>query len=118
MVPNDVTDVRARPDEPVGAVAAADRLDRPYYRRQLFAARDRARDELRDLDEEQLERVAAEGRKVAGSLDEEGARLTVTLTEDREDAARGRPAREAECCFGAGGRGFAARRQERSGRAS
>jgi hypothetical protein len=46
----------------------------PYYRAQLFAARDRARDELRDLDEEQLETVAAEGRAVAGSLDEEGAR--------------------------------------------
>ena len=49
----------------------------PYYRAQLFAARDRARGELCDLDEEQLETVAAEGRRVAGSLDEEGARLTV-----------------------------------------
>src|SRR5436305_3979911 len=60
----------------------------PYYRTQLFAARDRARGELRDLDEEQLESVAAEGRTVAGSLDEEGARVTVDLTEDRERHSR------------------------------
>jgi hypothetical protein len=45
----------------------------PSYRTQLFAARDRARGELSDLDEEQLEVIAAEGRTVAGSLDEEGA---------------------------------------------
>src|SRR5437588_4688166 len=60
----------------------------PYYRTQLFAARDGARGELRDLDEEQLESVAAEGRTVAGSLDEEGARVTVDLTEDRERHSR------------------------------
>jgi hypothetical protein len=56
----------------------------PYYRSQLLAARDQARGELCDLDEGQLETVAAEGRRVASALDEEGARLTVTLTEDRE----------------------------------
>ena len=72
----------------------------PYYRTQLFTARERARGELCDLDEEQLATVAAEGRRVASSLDEEGARLTVSLTEDRErhsrlavrPAARGRTA--------------------------
>jgi hypothetical protein len=58
------------------------------YRTQLLAARDRARGELRDLDEEQLETVAAKGRRVAGSLDEDGARLTVSLTEDRERHSR------------------------------
>ena len=70
----------------------------PYCRMQLFAARDRARDELCDLDEEQLEAIAAEGRAVAGSLDEEGGRLTVTLTEDRERHSRlaGDLQREAE----------------------
>jgi hypothetical protein len=70
----------------------------PYYRTQLFAARDRARDELCDLDEERLEAIAAEGRAVAGSLDEEGAHLTVTLTEDRERHSRlaGDLQREAE----------------------
>jgi hypothetical protein len=61
----------------------------PNYRTQLFAARDRARDEPCDLDEDQLEAIAAEGRAVAGSLDEEGARLTVTLTEARERHSRG-----------------------------
>ena len=40
----------------------------PHYRTQLFTARDRARGELRDLDEEQLESVAAEGRRVAARL--------------------------------------------------
>jgi len=60
----------------------------PHYRSQLFAARDRARGELRDLDEEQLGAIAAEGRAIAGSLDEECARLTVSLTEDRERQSR------------------------------
>jgi hypothetical protein len=60
----------------------------PYYRGQLLAARDQARGALRDLDDEQLEAVAAEGRRVAGSLDEEGARLTVSLTEARERHSR------------------------------
>ena len=41
-----------------------------------------------DLDEEQLEAIAAEGRTVAGSVDEEDARLTVSLTEDRERHSR------------------------------
>ena len=76
----------------------------PYYRTQLFAARDRAKDELCDLDEEQLEAIAAEGRKAAGSLDEDGARLTVRRTEHRERHSR----LAADCsarpswCFAAG----------------
>ena len=60
----------------------------PHYRSQLLAARDRARGELRDLNEEELESIAAEGRAVARSLDEEGARLRVNLTEDRERHSR------------------------------
>ena len=72
----------------MGAVAAADRLIGPYYRTQLFAARDRAKDELCDLDEEQLEAIAAEGRKAAGRQDEDGAPLTVRLTEHRERHSR------------------------------
>jgi hypothetical protein len=40
----------------------------PYYRTQLFAARDRARGELRNLDEEQLESVAAEGARLRAPL--------------------------------------------------
>ncbi|MGZ6662752.1 MAG: hypothetical protein ACXVHL_36130 [Solirubrobacteraceae bacterium] len=59
----------------------------PDDRTQLFTARDRARGELSDLDEEQLEAIASHGRSVAGSLDE-GARLTVTLTEERERHSR------------------------------
>ena len=38
----------------------------PYYRGRLLAARDRARSELCELHEEELETVAAEGRRVAG----------------------------------------------------
>lgn len=53
-----------------------------------MAARDRAKGELRELDDEQLETVAAEGRTVAGTLDEDGARLTVSLTEDRDRHSR------------------------------
>jgi hypothetical protein len=60
----------------------------PHYRTQLLAAPDRAKGELRDLDDEQLETVAAEGRRAAGTLDEDGARLTVTMTEDRERHSR------------------------------
>lgn len=74
VVANEVADVE-RPDESVGAVAAADRLESgPITRTALFAGRDRARGELCDLDEEELEVIAAEGPKVAGSLEEEGAR--------------------------------------------
>jgi hypothetical protein len=36
------------------------------------------------VNEEQLESIAAERRPLARSLDEEGARLTVNLTEERE----------------------------------
>ena len=60
----------------------------PYYRSQVLAAGDHARGELCDLDEGQRETVAAEGRRVANSLDDEGARLTVSLTEDRERHSR------------------------------
>ncbi len=60
----------------------------PYYRARLLVARDRAKGELSDIEEEQLEAIAAEGRAIAGSLDEEGARLTVTLTDDREGNSR------------------------------
>ena len=96
----------------------------PYYRAQLFAARDRARDELRDLDEEQLEAIAAEGRAVAGSLDEEGARLTVTV--DRGSGTALATRRETcsarlSCCFGGGGgrwlRGAGGRRVDAAERA-
>lgn len=60
----------------------------PYYRAQFLAARDRARGELGDLDEGQLETIAAEGCKVCWGLDEEGARLTVAVTDDRERQSR------------------------------
>jgi hypothetical protein len=40
----------------------------PHYRTQLFAARDRAREELRDLDKEQLEAIAAEGARLRARL--------------------------------------------------
>jgi hypothetical protein len=56
----------------------------PYYRERLFKARDRAKAKFGDLDEEELAALASEGRKIASSLDEEGARLTVSLTDDRE----------------------------------
>jgi hypothetical protein len=76
----------------------------PHYRTQLLAGRDRAKGELRDLDDEQLETVAAEGRRAAGTLDQDGARLTVTMTEDRERHSRlaSDLQREADCCLGAG----------------
>ena len=60
----------------------------PYYRRRLLAARDQAQSELSELDEEELETIAAEGRRVAGSLDEDSARLTVSWTDDRERNSR------------------------------
>ena len=44
----------------------------PDCRSRLLAARDEAWRELCHLDEEQLETVAWKGRRVAGSLDEEG----------------------------------------------
>jgi hypothetical protein len=56
----------------------------PYYRERLFKARDRAKARFGDLDEEELAALASDGRKIARSLDEEGARLTVSLTDDRE----------------------------------
>ena len=60
----------------------------PYYRAQLFKARDHAKGELADLDDGQLGVIAAEGRGVARSLDGEGARLSVSVTEERERHAR------------------------------
>jgi hypothetical protein len=56
----------------------------PDYRGQLFKARDRARNGLADLDEGELAAIASEGREIASSLDEEGARLTVSLSDERE----------------------------------
>ena len=56
----------------------------PYYRGRLFKARDQAKLKLGELDEEELRSIAADGRRIAGSLDEEAARLTVSLTDDRE----------------------------------
>ena len=66
VVPNYLTDVRARPDEPWEPWQRLIDSIGPYYRTQLFAARDRARGELCDLDEEQLEAIAAEGRNGCG----------------------------------------------------
>jgi len=59
-----------------------------YYRGRLFKARDQARAKLGDLDEEELGSIASEGRRIASSLDEEGAGLTVSLTDDRERHSR------------------------------
>jgi hypothetical protein len=58
-----------------------DAIGREYSR--LLKARDRARAELTELDRRRLEALAADGRAVAGSLDEDGARLTVRLNDDR-----------------------------------
>ena len=58
----------------------------PYYGAQLFTAR--AGERRATHVDEDLETVAAEGRRVAGSLDEEGARLMVALTEGRERQSR------------------------------
>jgi hypothetical protein len=60
----------------------------PYYRGQLFRARDRANPKLAELDEEELESIAAEGRRISSSLDHEGARLTASLTDERERQSR------------------------------
>ena len=60
----------------------------PDYRRRLYKARDRARVGLQELDEEQLAAIASEGRRIAATLDEEAARLTVSLTNDRERRSR------------------------------
>jgi hypothetical protein len=81
-----------------------------------LAARDRARGELRDLNEEQLESIASEGRAVARSLDEEGARLTVNLTEDRERHSRlaADLQREAEVLLRRQRRALASRRRRQS----
>jgi hypothetical protein len=56
----------------------------PYYRDRLFEARDRANAKLDDLDEEELASLASEGRKTASSLDEDDARLTVSLHDERD----------------------------------
>jgi len=48
----------------------------PDYRTVPFRARDQAKAEIDDLDEEEFGLIASEARAVASSLDEEGARLT------------------------------------------
>ena len=58
--------VRARPDEPWEPWQRLIDSIGPYYRTRLFAARDRARGELCDLDEEQLGAIAADGRSGCG----------------------------------------------------
>jgi hypothetical protein len=60
----------------------------PHYRAELFKARDRATQKFADLDEDALLSMGREGRSVAGSLHEDGARLTVALTDDRERHSR------------------------------
>jgi hypothetical protein len=64
----------------------------PDYRAQLFRARDRAKGTLDDLGDEELASIASAGRRIASSLDEEGARLTVSLHADRERDSRSGPA--------------------------
>jgi len=68
--------VRVRVNESLGAVAAAHRLDRTRLPHRAVRARDQAKAEIDDLDEEELGLIASEARAVASSLDEEGARLT------------------------------------------
>jgi hypothetical protein len=60
----------------------------PYYRGRLFSARDEAKREFGELDDQELGAIAAEGRRAAGTLDEEGARLAVRLTGERERHSR------------------------------
>jgi hypothetical protein len=55
-----------------------------YYRGRLFNARDEAKRELGELDDQELWVIAAAGSAAAGTLDEEGARLTIRLTDQRE----------------------------------
>jgi hypothetical protein len=45
-----------------------------YYRGRLFKARDQAKTELGELDEEELRAAASEGRRIASPMDEEDAR--------------------------------------------
>jgi hypothetical protein len=68
-------------------VAAADRLDRPVRPQAAYEGARPGNGELADLDNEQLGAIAADGHRVAISLDEEGARLTVSVTDEREPAA-------------------------------
>lgn len=56
----------------------------PKYGAMLREAMDRARAELTDADDDQLDALVAEGRKAASSLDEEGARLSVRLQDKRD----------------------------------
>jgi hypothetical protein len=60
----------------------------PDYRRRLYKARQRARVELEGIDEQQLTAIASKGRTIAATLDVEGARLTVSLNDDRERESR------------------------------
>jgi hypothetical protein len=54
----------------------------------LYKARDRARGGLEGLEDDELAAIASEGRRIAGTLDVEGARLTVSLNDDREHQSR------------------------------
>lgn len=56
----------------------------PKYGAMLREAMDRARAQLSDADDDHLASLVAEGRKAASSLDEDGARLTVRLDEERD----------------------------------
>ena len=73
----------------MGAVAAAGRLDRPLLPHTSCSPRATGRrTSCATWTREQREAIAAEGRKAAGSLDEDGARLTVRLTAHRERHSR------------------------------
>ena len=56
----------------------------PRYGAMLREAMNRARAELVDADDERLALLATQGREAASSLDEDGARLTVGLHDERD----------------------------------
>lgn len=72
----------------MGAVAAADRRDRTPLPPPPVRGAGPGQTRLNDLDEHELAWIASEGRSTAGALDEEGARLTVSLTDERERQSR------------------------------
>jgi len=59
----------------------------PRYGAMLREAMNRARAELADTDDEQLALLVRQGREAASSLDEEGARQTVRLHDERDQNA-------------------------------
>jgi len=59
----------------------------PRYGAMLREAMNRARAELADTDDEQLALLVRQGREAASSLDEEGARQTVRLYQERDQNA-------------------------------